>query len=354
VAIVRDDPTPLLPLTYSDEISIDATDTDTAATATEGAFNFKLVFQQMLPSTNEAPSISFEQHSRVISMDLVLARLPHGRNVRLYPVTTRNNVMWEAVQQAFAFFSTNEGAAAVASAGAVAGSGGTAAAAGVLVGAVGMSESSSSIQSLNLTQSFGRRQLQQPQQGVDSSSTSSLSDQQQQLDGNSSSAAAAAAVSTQQLGLLGGLVDVPVPLASAAGDAGSGSSFGAAVARKVSRISSAAAADSPTRSSTAAAAAAGSQLFGVISNLGMRGGAGTGNPALSGLTDILEIRTDVDSVRMISSPDQPPQVLKTVSFEELRSFCLFPPLFILLFYLFAIKCSGQLVLVDGVAALAFC
>jgi hypothetical protein len=321
VAAIGDDPTPLLPLTYSDDISIDATDTDTAATATEGAFNFKLVFQQMLPSTNEAPLISFEQRSRVISMDQVLARLPRGRNVWLYPVTARNNVMWEAVQQAFAFFSTSEGTAAVAAqgVGAAAGSSGTAAAAaaaGGSVWAVGMSESVSSIQSLNLTQSTGRKQQQQQQQGADSSSSSSepqqqQQQQQQQLDGDSSAAAAtAAAVSTQQLGLLGVPVDEgPAPLASAAGDAGSGSSFGAAVARRVSRgLSSAAAsaADSPTRSSTAAAA--GSQLFGAISNLGMRGGAGTGNPALTGLTDILEIRTDVDSVRMISSPDQPPQV----------------------------------------------
>lgn len=304
----RDDATPLLPLTYSDEISIDVTDTDATATATDGAFNFKLVFQQMLPSTNEAPSISFEQHSRVVSMDQVLARLPRGRNVRLYPVTARNNVMWEAVQQAFAFFSTSEGAAAVAAAGAAAsGSNGAAAAGGLsgLGGTGGMSESMSSIQSLNLTQSASRKQLlqTQQQQGLDGSSAS-LAEQQQQLQRDGSSASTAAGT---QLGLLG---PVNVPLASATGAAGSGSGLGAVVAQRVSRMSTASAADSPTKAAAAAAAAAaGSQLLSAISNLGTGAkGGGAGNPALSGLNDILEIRTDVESVRMISSPDQPPQV----------------------------------------------
>jgi hypothetical protein len=84
-----------------------------------------------------------------------------------------------------------------------------------------------------------------------------------------------------------------------------GSVLGSAVVQRVSRVS--AAASSPTK------AAAGSQLFSAISNLGSGlrqagGGVGAGNPALSGLTDILEIRTDIETYRMISSPDQPPQV----------------------------------------------
>lgn len=317
-----DDASPLLPLTYSDEISIDSADTDTAATSTEGAFNYKLVFQQMLPSTIEAPSITFEQHSRVVSMDQVLARLPRGRAVRLYPVTARNNVMWEAVQGAFAFFSTNEGAAAAAAAatggagvlGGSSGSSNTAAAAGggggggVLRGGSGMSDSLSSIQSLNLTQSGSRKQLQQ-QQGLEASISNASEQQQQQWDGSSASdsATAAAAAAAGGPGL-----PVTGPTNGSSGAAGTASSsagsvLGSAVVQRVSRVS--AAASSPTK----AAAAAGSQLFSAISNLGSGlrqagGGGGAGNPALSGLTDILEIRTDVEAYRMISSPDQPPQV----------------------------------------------
>jgi hypothetical protein len=275
-----------------------------------------LVFQQMLPSTNEAPSISFEQHSRVVSMDQVLARLPRGRPVRLYPVTTRNNVMWEAVQQAFAFFSTNEGAAAAGG-----GPGGTSAAGGSsaafsaagasAVGDMrnsGLSESLSSIQALNLTAGGGRKQ--QQQQGLQGNSSSN--ELLPQLQPSSSGAGG----SGEGLSGLQTATSDNLTLASAGGSGDVSSNPGLAVSRRPSRLSTAAstaagAADSPTRA--AAAAAAGSQLMNAFSSLGsgLRGQssvAGGQAAALSGLTDILEIRTDVDCVRMISSPDQPPQV----------------------------------------------
>jgi hypothetical protein len=69
--------------------------------------------------------------------------------------------------------------------------------------------------------------------------------------------------------------------------------------------------DSPSAvASRAAAAVASSQLF---SALGSSFGAAAGlrsppGPAVSGLNDILEIRTDVPPVRMISQPHKPPLV----------------------------------------------
>lgn len=171
-----------------------------------------------------------------------------------------------------------------------------------------MSDSLSSIQSLNLTQSGSRKQLQQ-QQGLEASISNASEQQQQQWDGSSASdsATAAAAAAAGGPGL-----PVTGPTNGSSGAAGTASSsagsvLGSAVVQRVGRVS--AAASSPTK----AAAAAGSQLFSAISNLGSGlrqagGGGGAGNPALSGLTDILEIRTDVEAYRMISSPDQPPQV----------------------------------------------
>jgi hypothetical protein len=304
----------LLPLTFSDGISIDASEAESSPSATDGAFNFKHVFQQMMSAVEAAPTAPTEQHSDLVSFDNVLAKLPRTRPVRLYPVTARNNgVMWEAVQQAFAFFSSADNAAD----GAAAGSPAAAAAAGSAAAAA----AGSSIQSLDLTQQAAKR-LQQQQQLSSSSFSESPGPAR---DGSS------------RLGLVAGSSSAGIAQSAAAAGAGSGttvagwttpdaaasissSSFGphlAAVAAglvTVDRLS----VDSPsagTSKAATAAAAASSQLFGALgSSLGGAAAAATAGlrtppgPAVSGLNDILEIRTDVQPVRMISQPYKPPLV----------------------------------------------
>jgi hypothetical protein len=316
-------PTPLLPLTLSDDISIEAAEGDSSTAAAEGAFNFRLVFQQMLPSADEAPAPPVVQQSSLVSMDTVLALLPRARPVRLYPVTARNNVMWEAVQQAFAFFSSSEGAAAAAAAAAAAGAG----AGGALGSSASLSSAASlarqatapppaaagaggsdgsalpSIQALDLTQPPAAKRLQQQQQHQQHAGAGIIGSS-----GGSGNAVLQELHHQQQHAALNSLPGSSLSIAAAGGGAGS--------SRPAQPGSSRLSTDSPSRASLGAAT--GSQIFSAISSFGgagrrlqTAGAAGGGNGAslaASGLTDILEIRTDVDCVRLISSPDKPPPV----------------------------------------------
>ncbi|KAF6261282.1 hypothetical protein COO60DRAFT_792022 [Scenedesmus sp. NREL 46B-D3] len=312
--------TPLLPLTFSDGISIDASEAESSPSATEGAFNFKHVFQQMLSAGDAAPLAPAQQHSDLVSFDNVLAKLPRSRPVRLYPVTARNNgVMWEAVQQAFAFFSTGDGVTE----GAAAGSSVAAAAAVASPSAAG-----SSIQSLDLTQQAAKRQQQQLGTGGFVDSPSSHGSSRLGLVAGSSSAGIAQSPSAAAAAVSPGIaLSAAAPAAAAASGSPPGWACAAGAYDSAPHIASSSTGATPAAAAAAAGmmsvdrrsvsvdsptggASAPSQL---LSALGGSLGAAAGlrsppGPAVSGLNDILEIRTDVQPLRLISQPHQPPLV----------------------------------------------
>ncbi|GBF98113.1 phosphoinositide phosphatase [Raphidocelis subcapitata] len=121
---------PLLPLTYSDGISLDAANEAPAAAgaAAEGGWDLRGVFQQLLAAAQ--PAAAAPQPSphgprcRIVAFDSLLALAPRVHPVRLYPAPSARRVaLWDAVQQAFAFFST-EGLTAAATGGRAGGSSG--------------------------------------------------------------------------------------------------------------------------------------------------------------------------------------------------------------------------------------
>jgi hypothetical protein len=250
----------LLPLSRSDGVMLDAADGDPddgSTAASEGAFSFRGMLAQVLSSPDAAapPLPADAGNSGLLSFDAVAARLPRAVPARLYPpVTARGDgVLWDAVQQAFAFFASSE-APNISSA--------TAASAG-----------STSIGALDLTGSSARRQhAQATAAAADSGTPRRTSISSAGVGMASSSSAAAAAAGASDPTVTGHL------LSSVIGIVGS-SSTGAAAGGARGPLT-------PGGNSLVAPPA----------------------PPVCALNDILEIRTDMTPVRMISRPDRPPQV----------------------------------------------
>jgi hypothetical protein len=261
----------------------------------------------MMSTADTVPLAPTEQHSDLVSFDNVLAKLPRSRPVRLYPVTARNNgVMWEAVQQAFAFFSTADGVTEGV------GPAGSSTSVAAAAAAAAAATAGSSIQSLDLTQQAARRQQQLAGSSFAESPSSHGSSRLGLMAGSSSAGIAQSAVAAAAV------PGSPAGMYDNAADIGGSSSFGTTSAATSAGVMSAdrrsISIESPSAASraaaAAAAAAASTQLF---SALGSSIGAAAGlrsppGPAVSGLNDILEIRTDVQPVRMISQPHKPPLV----------------------------------------------
>lgn len=91
--------------------------TDYSHSADNSGWDFRLVFQHLRTVHNPLQlltAVETNTECPLLSFDAILAKLPRVRYVRLYASnSTRRNMMWDAVQQAFAFFATAEGGAVV-------------------------------------------------------------------------------------------------------------------------------------------------------------------------------------------------------------------------------------------------
>ena len=107
--------TPLLPLTYSDGISLDCPEWDAATQQTDTGWDFKSVFSQLQSNQSNLHDLSGGGPLQpLVCFDLVLAKAPKDRPVRLYPEggsgggAGGSSSLWLAVQQTFAFFQAGE------------------------------------------------------------------------------------------------------------------------------------------------------------------------------------------------------------------------------------------------------
>jgi hypothetical protein len=121
---------PLLPLTQSDGITCSSIDAEASTVPADTGWDFKAVFTQLMANqSNIQLTPTSPEGAQLVCFDLVLAKVPPVRAVRLYPSSGSGrsaSAMWTAVQQAFAFFQSGEAgpAAAAAAAAGVGGGGG--------------------------------------------------------------------------------------------------------------------------------------------------------------------------------------------------------------------------------------
>lgn len=97
----------LLGLTASDGITLQEEEGALSNRAGDSSWDIKAVFQQL--KAREGPGsldLRVLTEDSVVSFDQVLAKVPRMRFVRLYPIHAPKSLMWDAVQQAFAFFWT--------------------------------------------------------------------------------------------------------------------------------------------------------------------------------------------------------------------------------------------------------
>jgi hypothetical protein len=104
---------PLLPLTQSDGITCSSIDAEACTVPADTGWDFKAVFTQLMANqSNIQLTPTSPEGAQLVCFDLVLAKVPPVRAVRLYPSSgsgrSASSAMWTAVQQAFAFFQSSE------------------------------------------------------------------------------------------------------------------------------------------------------------------------------------------------------------------------------------------------------